>query len=85
MSKEDELIDSAKLHITIDIQLTNDEISEIECDVPTLKKSIPIMEFMLKRTLLDGTDLDEEKGDTIKFNTKIESVRFRGNDEYVKL
>lgn len=85
MSKEDELIDSAKIHITIDIQLTNDELSEIECDIPTLKKSLPILEFMLKRLLLDETDLNEDKGDTIKFHTNIDGVRFRGSDEYVEL
>lgn len=85
MSKEDELIDSAKIHITIDIQLTNDELSEIECDIPTLKKSLPILEFMLKRCILEDTDLDEAKGDTIKFHTRIEGVRFRGSDEYVQI
>lgn len=85
MSKEKELIDSAKLHIIIDIQLTNDELSEIECDISTLKESLPILEFMLKRCILEDTDLDEEKGDTIKFNTMIEGVRFRGSDEYVQI
>lgn len=82
---DEKLIDSAKLHINIDIQLTNDELSEIECDIPTLKKSLPIMEFMLKRCILEDTDLDEEKGDTIKFQTNIDGVRFRGSDEYVKI
>lgn len=82
---ENKLIDSAKLHILIDIQLTNDELSEIECDIPTLKNSLPILEFMLKRCILEDTDLNEDKGDTIKFNTTIEGVRFRGCDEYVKI
>lgn len=85
MSKDDELIDSAKIHITIDIHLTNDELSEIECDIHTLKKSLPILEFMLKRLLLEETDLNEEKGDTIKFHTNIDGVRFRGSNKYVKI
>lgn len=82
---ENKLIDSAKLHIIIDIHFTNDELSEIECDIPTLEKSLPILEFMLKRCLLEDTDLDEDKGDTIKFHTRIEGVRFRGSDEYVQI
>ena len=85
MSKDEILIDSAKLHIIIDIRLTNDELSEIECDIPTLKKSLPILEFMLKRCILEDTDLDEDKGDTIKFHSRIEGVRFRGSDKYVKI
>ena len=82
---ENKLIDSAKLHIIIDIQLTNDELSEIECDIPTLKKSLPILEFMLKRCILEDTDLDEDKGDTITFHSIIEGVRFRGSDKYVEI
>lgn len=82
---ENKLIDSAKLHILIDIQLTNDEFSEIECDIPTLEKSLPILEFMLKRCILEDTDLDEDKGDTITFHSIIEGVRFRGSDEYVQI
>lgn len=82
---DEKLIDSAKIHIIIDIHLTNDELSEIECDMSTLKKSLPILEFMLKRLLLEETDLNEEKGDTIKFHTNIDSVRFRGSDEYIKI
>ena len=85
MTKDERLIDSAKLHIIIDIQFTNDELSEIECDIPTLKKSLPILEFMLKRTLLEDTDLDEDKGDTITFHSIIDGVRFRGSDKYVKI
>ena len=85
MTKDERLIDSAKLHVIIDIHFTNDELSEIECDMPTLKKSLPILEFMLKRCLLEDTDLNEDKGDTIKFNTRIEGVRFRGSKEYVKI
>lgn len=82
---DEQLIDSAKIHINIDIQLTNDELSEIECDISTLKKSLPILEFMLKRLLLDETDLNEDKGDTIKLHTNIDGVRFRGSDKYVEL
>lgn len=82
---ENKLIDSAKMHVIIDIHFTNDELSEIECDIPTLKKSLPILEFMLKRTLLEDTDLDEDKGDTIKFQSRIEGVRFRGCDNYVEI
>lgn len=85
MTKDERLIDSAKLHIIIDIQFTNDELSEIECDIPTLEKSLPILEFMLKRCILEDTDLDEDKGDTIKFHTTIDGVRFRGSDEYIKI
>ena len=82
---ENKLIDSAKLHILIDIQLTNDELSEIDCDILPLEKSLPIFEFMLKRCILEDTDLDEDKGDTIKFHTSIEGVRFRGSEEYVQI
>ena len=82
---ENKLIDSAKMHVIIDIQFTNDELSEIECDIPTLEKSLPILEFMLKRCILEDTDLDEDKGDTIKFHTTIDGVRFRGSDKYVEI
>lgn len=82
---ENKLIDSAKMHVTIDIQFTNDELSEMECDISTLKQSLPILEIMLLKTLLEGTDLDEDKGDTIKFHSRIEGVRFRGSDEYVEI
>lgn len=82
---ENKLIDSAKMHVIIDIQFTNDELSEMECDIQTLKDSLPILEYMLKRALLEDTDLDEDKGDTIKFHSRIEGVRFRGSDEYVEI
>ena len=82
---ENKLIDSAKMHVTIDIQFTNDELSEMECDISTLKNSLLILELMLKRVLLEDTDLDEDKGDTIKFHSTIEGVRFRGSNEYVEI
>ena len=82
---DERLVDSVKLRYEIVVSYRDDSLKSCDVTLPEVIYRLDSTTDHLKAFFIDYTHLDKFQEYDVDVKVKVDKVRFRGSDEYVKI
>ena len=82
---DDQLVDSVKLRYEIVVTYRDDSLKDYEVTLPEMISRLNTTPDILKAFFIDVSQISEFPEYDVDVKVKIDKVRFRGCDEYIKI
>lgn len=82
---DDKLVDSVKLRYEIIVTYRDDSLKDYEVTLPEVISRLQSTPDILKAFFIDVTQISDFQEYDIDVKVKVDKVRFRGSNEYIKI